>query len=90
MDRTTALIWSLIFFLIFAALAYYGAKVTLWASLVFALFIALILLNFFYPVSQVATDDADISLAMYAIFFIICVVIVAVYVVQSTLSCRRV
>jgi uncharacterized membrane protein YagU involved in acid resistance len=89
MDRSWALILSLVFFLLFALLAYYGAKVTLWSSIVFALFISLILLNFFYPISQVADDDADLSLVLYATFFIIGLIILTIYIVQSTLSTVR-
>lgn len=89
MDRSWALILSLVFFLLFALVAYYGAKVTLWSSIVFALFISLILLNFFYPISQVADDDADPSLVLYATFFIIGLIILTIYIVQSTLSTVR-
>lgn len=89
MERWTALILSLVLFLIFAALAYYGAKATLWASVVLALLLSLLILNFFYPVSQLATDDADASLVVYAIFFLLGILILFVYVVQSTLSTTR-
>ncbi len=86
MERQTALIWSIIFFVVFSLITYFGAKVTLWSSIIFGLFIALILLNIFYPPSQIATDTADASLVIYAGVEIIGVILLAIYVTQKTLS----
>lgn len=86
MDRQTALILVIIFFTLFLLLTYYGAKVKLWSSVVFSIFLALILLNIFYPLSQMTTDDADFSLVLYALIQIFSVIILAVYITQKTLS----
>lgn len=86
MDRQTALILVIIFFTFFLLLTYYGAKVTLWSSIVFSLLLSLILLNIFYPLSQMTTDDADFSLVVYALIQILSVIILAIYVTQKTLS----
>jgi uncharacterized membrane protein YagU involved in acid resistance len=86
MQRQDALVLSIIFFVLFAIITYYGAHVTLWSSIIFGLFVALILLNIFYPPGQAATDDADFTLFLYAAFEIIGILLLAVYITQKTLS----
>ncbi len=78
-----------VFFIVFTVITYYGARVTLWSSIIFGLFVALILLNLFYPVSQATTDDADFTLVIYALFEIIGIALLAVYITQRTLSDTR-
>ena len=89
MERQSALVLSIIFFVLFALITYYGARVTLWSSIIFGLFVALILLNLFYPVSQLTTDDADFTLVLYAAFEIIGIILLAIYITQRTLSDTR-
>ena len=89
MQRQSALVLSIIFFVLFALITYYGARVTLWSSIIFGLFISLILLNLFYPVSQLTTDDADFTLVLYAAFEIIGITLLAIYITQRTLSDSR-
>lgn len=67
-------------------ITYYGAEVTLWSSIIFGLFVALILLNIFYPPNQAATDTADFTLFLYAAFEIIGIILLALYIAQKTLS----
>lgn len=86
MERQVALILSIIFFLLFGLISYFGARVTLWSSIIFGLFVSLILLNMFYPLSQLTTDNADFSLVLYALFEIIGIALLAVYITQRTLS----
>lgn len=89
MDRQSALVLTIIFFTLFTLITYYGARVTLWSSIIFGVFVALILLNLFYPISQITTDDADFTLILYAIFEIIGVALLAIYITQRTLSDTR-
>ena len=89
MERQAALVLTIIFFILFGVIAYYGARVSLWSSIIFATFIALILLNIFYPPGQVATDDADFTLVLYAAFEIIGIILLAIYITQKTLSDER-
>lgn len=89
MERQSALVLSIIFFVLFTLITYYGARVTFWSSIIFGLFVALILLNLFYPVSQLTTDDADFTLVLYAAFEIIGIVLLAIYITQRTLSDAR-
>lgn len=86
MQRQSALIISIVCLIIFALIAYYGAQVTLWSSIIFALFAGLILLVLLYPPSQATTDEADYSLAVYACYIIIGMILLAVYIGQKTLS----
>jgi len=86
MQRQSALVLTIIFLTLFTVITYYGAQVTLWSSIIFGLFISLILLNFFYPVSQLTSDDADFTLVLYAGFEIIGIVLLAIYITQRTLS----
>ncbi len=89
MERQVALILSFVFFVVFVLLTYYGAQVTLWSSIVFSMFLSLILLNSFYPVSSATTEDADWSLVLYAAFEIFGIIILALYITQKTLSDYR-
>lgn len=89
MERQAALVLSIIFFIVFTIITYYGARVTLWSSIIFGLFVSLILLNLFYPISQITTDDADFTLVLYALFEIIGIALLAVYITQRTLSDTR-
>ena len=89
MQRSAALALSIIFFFIFVAIAYYGANVTLWSSIIFGLFVTLVLLNIFYPPSQATGDVADYSLVLYALIEIVGVLLLAIYIAQRTLSDTR-
>jgi uncharacterized membrane protein YagU involved in acid resistance len=86
MQRPVALVLSIIFFALFSIIAFYGAQVTIWSSIIFGLFVGLILLNIFYPPGQVATDQADFTLVLYAVFEILGVILLAIYITQKTLS----
>lgn len=85
MDRQAALTLTIIFFIIFLMLSYYGALLTLFSSLVFSTFVSLILLNLFYPPNQVANDDADFTLIIYAVLQLLGILFIAFYVAYQTL-----
>jgi hypothetical protein len=86
MDRQSALVLTIIFFIFFILLTYYGAQVNIWSSFAFTTFIALILLNIFYPPSQIANDSADFTLGLYAAFEIIGIILLSVYITQKSLT----
>lgn len=86
MERQSALVLTIIFFMVFAILAYYGAQVTLWSSIIFSVFVCLILLNLFYPISQATSDDPDYSLVIYAIFEVVGIFLLALYIAQHSLN----
>lgn len=90
MDRQSALVLAIIFLVLFTMITYYGAQITFWSSLIFGLFVSLILLNMFYPVSQITTDDADFTLVLYAAFLILGLILLAIYITQRTLSDTRI
>jgi len=90
MNRQSALIISTIFFLVFTFTTYFGVYVSLWSSIVFAVFVSLILLNLFYPPSNAASDSADISLVLYVIYEIVGVIIIAIYIAQKSLCDVRI
>lgn len=89
MQRETALVLSIIIFILFGLIAYFGARITVWSSIAFASFIALILLNVFYPPSQATVDTASPSLVIYALMEIIGIILLAVYITQKTLQDTR-
>ena len=86
MDRQSALTLIIIFFIIFFMLSYYGALLTVFSSLVFSTFVCLILLNIFYPPSQVAIDEADFTLIIYAILQLLGILFISYYVAYNTLT----
>ena len=67
-------------------LTYYGAHVTVFSSIIFATFVSLILLNIFYPPSQVTNDEADFTLILYAIVQLLGILLIAYYVAYYTLT----
>jgi hypothetical protein len=89
MERQSALVLTIIFFVIFTAIVYYGARATSWGSIVFGTFTAFILLNVFYPPSQATSDNADFTLVIYAILEITAIIILAIYIIQKTLGDTR-
>ena len=89
MDRSSALVLSILFFIFFWTITYYGAQVTLWSSIIFATFVGLILLNLFYPISEATTDDADWTLGVYAVLEIVGIILLAIYIAHGTLSTSR-
>lgn len=86
MERQAALVVIIILFVFFSTIAYYGARITFWSSIIFALFVALVTLNIFYPPSKAATDTADYTLALYACIELLGFFLLFIYIAQKTLS----
>lgn len=86
MKREAALILIIILFIVFMVISYYGAGVTLWSSIIFGLFIALVLLNIFYPPGNIATDTPDFTLVLYAVIQITGIILLSIYITQRTLT----
>lgn len=86
MDRQSALVLTIIFFFVFYALAYYGVKLTWYASLVLSTLISLILLNIFYPPNKVTQDPSDFTLVIYSIVEIVGLIIITLYVIYKLLT----
>lgn len=86
MDRKYALILTLLFFVLFSLITYFGANVTIWSSINFSIFTTLILLNIFYPPNGLAMDSPDFTLFLYAAFEIIGIFILSIYIIQKSLS----
>lgn len=86
MNRQSALVLSIILLILFVALAYFGARITFWSSLVFGITISLILLNIYYPPSNLSTDPADFTLILYAAFMLLGLLIIFIYLVIAILS----
>lgn len=89
MDRIVALLLIAVCFILFFILVYFGVRCTLVESLVFSTLLAIILLNYFYPLSQLANDEADYSALIYALIEIIGIVVIIVYVAYKTLTSSR-
>ena len=89
MDRQTALVLTIIFFIFFLIVTYFGARITIWSSIIFATFVSLILLNIFYPPGQAASDNADYTLVLYGVIEILGLLLIGVYVTEKTLMDKR-
>lgn len=89
MNRQSALVLTILIFLIFGVLTYYGAKVTFCSSVVFAAFVSLIILNVLYPINQTTDDPADFTLAIYAAVIVIFIVLIGLYLTLNTLASVR-
>lgn len=86
MDRNSALILAIIFFILFSILEYYGAQITLLSSLTFGMFISLTLLNIFYPPSRVVSEDVGFTIIFYVLFQIIGFILISLYILYKTLT----
>jgi hypothetical protein len=86
MERTEVLFFTIVTFLVFLGLTYYGVGVTLWSSIAFAVFISFIILNIFYPPGKMASDNPDFTLGLYAFIEIVSVIIILIYVGQKSLK----
>lgn len=85
MDRDTAIVIFFCSWVVFYLIAYYGANISAWSSIVISLFLSLIILNIIYPPSRLASDPADFALGFYIAIEIIGVVILAIYIAQKAI-----
>lgn len=90
MNRSNALIISVLTLLIYLFLTYYFIELTFISSLVFSSFISLIILNILYPISNSVTDDNDFSLFVYLLYQLIIVGILFLYVTLYSLTDTRI
>lgn len=82
----------LIFFsalIFFTLLAYYGAQINLWSSIILAILISLIIMNVFYPPSNIPMDTADYTLIIYTAIEIISILLLIIYILCCTLCDER-
>lgn len=89
MERQTALVLSIILFVVFIVICYYGIMMTLWSSIILSIFLSLLILCSLYPPSNVAHDDADFTLVLYATIIIIGIVLLGIYILQRTICDTR-
>ena len=85
MQREVAIIVFFVVLIFFALVIYFGIRITLWSSIILALLFSLIIMNVYYPPSQVPKDAADYTLIIYALIEIIGVFLLAIYIIQHTL-----
>ncbi len=86
MERALAILLTLIIFIIMFMMIYFGAYVRLWSSIILCILISIILLNIFYPLSQVTMDEPDFSLLLYAIIQIGGILLLIIYITQKTIT----
>ncbi len=89
MDRPIAILMFFSVLIFFTLIAYFGAKISLWSSIILSLLIALIIMNIFYPPSNIPMDIPDYTLIIYAIIEIIGLLLLIVYIIHQTLSDER-
>ena len=89
MERLGAVLISFIFWLVFALLAYYGARLQWWSAIALATLFFMILLNTFYPPSRATNDGADYLLAVYMVAELIGIVVLLAYLLTAILSSVR-
>lgn len=84
MLRETALVVSILITVIIYGMIRYGARCSFFSSLSLSCFLFLILLNVFYPLSQAASEDANISLVFYVLFQVLGILCLSLYLVYTT------
>ena len=90
MHRKQALILVFFLALLFFIIAYYGAGITLTSSIVFSMFISLILLLFLYPSRRLVSDTPDVSLVVYVVYLVVVLTAISFYVIYKTITDQRV
>ena len=85
MNRQYALSLTIILFILFLLITYYGAKITFWSSLNLSIFMSLVILLIFYPINQLANDVSDFTLYIYGIFIVLSVITLTIYILRATL-----
>lgn len=89
MDRQIAILLFFCVLIFFTLISYYGGKITLWSSIILSLLISLIIMNIFYPPSNIPMDIADYTLIIYAIIEIIGLLLLIIYIIHHTLIDER-
>ena len=89
MDRQIAILIFFCVLIFFSLISYYGARITLWSSIILSLLISLIIMNIFYPPSNIPMDIADYTLIIYAIIEIIGLLLLIIYIIHHTLIDER-
>lgn len=89
MDRPIAILIFFIILIFFTIICYYGVLITLWSSIILSLLIALIIMNIFYPPSNIPMDIADYTLIIYSIIEIIGILLLIIYIIHHTLIDQR-
>lgn len=85
MQRQIAILIFFTVLVFFTLLAYYGARITLWSSIILSLLISLIIMNIFYPPSNLPMDIPDYTLIIYAIIEVVGILLLIIYIIQNTL-----
>lgn len=86
MNRPIAILVFFSVLIFFTLISYFGVQITLWSSIILSLLIALIIMNVFYPPSNIPMDIPDYTLIIYAIIEIIGILLLMIYIIQHTLS----
>lgn len=85
MERQTALLIVIIFFIFVVLTARYGIDIRWFSAFALATILSLILLNIFYPPSQMTQEDADFTLVIYAFLEIFGFFFLLVYVLCKSI-----
>lgn len=86
LTRQAALALAVVFVFAFFIILYHGARITFISSLAFSVFVTFIILLFLYPPRRLANDPADYTLWLYALFQLVTMTAVCLYVFYKTLS----
>jgi len=89
MDRGIAIILFFTVLIFFSLIAYFGAQLTIWSSIILSLLIALIIMNVFYPPSNIPMDIADYTLLIFITIEIIGILLLIIYIIHQTLCDQR-
>ena len=89
MDKPIAILIFFIVLVFFSLISYFGARITLWSSIILSLLIALIIMNIFYPPSNIPMDIADYTLVIFSIIEIVGILLLIIYIIHTTLCNER-
>ena len=89
MDIEWSLVFTFIVVLVVFVIAYSGAKLNLFASIALALLLGLIALNLAFPPSELANQEANVTLWVYGVFEIFAIFFSLLYILITALYSRQ-
>lgn len=80
MNRQWSLFLSILVAIFVYLILYYGAYITVISSLIFSIACFIIVLNFLYPISNVASDPVSISLYIYILLQLLSILLLLIFI----------
>ena len=89
MDLFVCLVLTILIFIFFLIIAYFGVCVEIFNALAIAFLASIISLNLYYPPGNLANQEATISLWLYVSYLILGFGYLTIYILSISLNNRK-